>query len=456
LSHGAAERAGLLAPRKSGTGHYDRFRHRLMFAILDLQSRVIGFSGRSLPEPNADELGSAGIEAIGGSGEPPAKYVNTPESPIYQKREAVFGLYQARQTIRSEDECIVVEGNFDVVSLHARGLKNVVAPLGTAFTVEQAKLIKRFAPRVVLLFDGDPAGQRAVHSSREACQHAGLVARVATLPAGTDPDDFARTRGVEAVRHIVRAARGMLEHLIDEALDQGFSGVDAQARAAKITEVTDLLRSETDPAVRTMAEAHADRIVARLGVTDARSFRALSAVVHRAVAEAEGRLGSTGASSAPAVAPPRRARSRDRRDEIVLEIFGALLDYPELLDTPELVDGAELLEGDAAAALAALRQARPPEGSELDPEQILAKLASSIHPFARARLAAPRHERLDDAKTELRENIKKLKALEHARQSSHVVGELERASKVGDFDREVALLQEHMRRARERHGVGER
>jgi hypothetical protein len=116
------------------------------------------------------------------------------------------------------------------------------------------------------------------------------------------------------------------------------------------------------------------------------------------------------------------------------------------------VAGAELIEGDLAAGIAALRHVslgRDP----VDHEVILAKLPPSIHSFALARLAAPRHERIDDARTELLANITKLKALAHARQRSHVLGELERAAKTGDFEREVDLLREHMRRARKRHGL---
>ena len=157
----AAETVGLLVPRKKGPGHYDRFRHRLMFAIVDLDGKIIGFSGRALAEPTEAELRAAGVESMGTSGEPPAKYLNSPESPIYKKRDAVFGLWQARQAIRREDRAIVVEGNFDVMSLHARGVANVVAPLGTAFTPEQAKQVSRFSQHVTLFFDGDTAGARS-------------------------------------------------------------------------------------------------------------------------------------------------------------------------------------------------------------------------------------------------------------------------------------------------------
>lgn len=446
LSHRAAEQVGLLVPRKSGSGHYDRFRHRLMFAVLDLQGRVIAFSGRALDEPEDTELRALGIEKLGSStpAEAPAKYVNSPESPIYKKREAVFGLYQARSAIRDAGVAILVEGNFDVVSLHARGIKNVVAPLGTAFTAEQARLVKRFAPAVTLLFDGDSAGRRAVVASRDPCKQAGLSAKVATLPQGTDPDELVREHGAEAIRRVTGASRGMLEYLIDTALDS-FSATDAQARAAKLREVTELLAGEDDPAVRALAEQHADRIAARLGMGDARTFRALRSSVLSGLDRAQ-------PAAAPRVAPPERARSTAGRAEIERVIFGALLDYPELLGDEEVLRGVDLVEGDVAGAIAALRQAC--QGGVLqNPEVVLAKLGPSIHPFASARLAAPRHERVEDARGELLQNILKLRRLELKRRRTEVVEELQRAASVGDVDQEMALLREHMRRARERHGL---
>src|SRR5215475_10069933 len=131
----------------------------------------------------------------------------------------MFGLWQARQAVRREDRGIVVEGNFDVVALHARGVTNVVAPLGTAFTAAQAKLLKRFTPNVVVLFDGDAAGRKATRAARQPCKEGGLAAKVAVLPQGTDPDDLVRTKGKDALERIVKSARGMLDHLVEDALD---------------------------------------------------------------------------------------------------------------------------------------------------------------------------------------------------------------------------------------------
>lgn len=439
ISHRAAEQVGLLVPRKSGSGHYDRFRHRLMFAVLDLQGRVIAFSGRALDEPSDEELRGLGIERLGSSqGEAAAKYVNSPESPVYRKREAVFGLYQGKSAIRDAGEAIVVEGNFDVLSLHARGIQNVVAPLGTAFTLEQARFIKRFAPSVTLLFDGDAAGRKAVAHSREPCKQAGLLARVATLPAGSDPDDLVRQHGAEAIRRVTRASKGLLEYLIDSVLDQSFAADDSRARADKIRQVTELLAAEDDPAVRALAEQHADKMAERLGVADVRTFRALRSAVLSAVARPD--------------AKPAERKKMPGRADIERGILGALLDYPELLGDEEVLAGVDLVEGEAAAAIAAARQAWM-DNTFTDPEVVLAKLGPSIHPFASARLAAPLHERVEDARAEVLGNLDKLKRLELTRRKHEVVEELQRAASVGDFDQEMALLREHQQRARERHGL---
>ena len=446
ISAAAAEKVGLLVPRRRESGYYDRFRHRLMFAVSDTSGRIVAFSGRALPPPKDEELRSLGLTPTA-PGDPPAKYVNSPESPIYRKREAVFGLFQARQAIRQSEQCLVVEGNFDVVSLHARGIKNVVAPLGTAFTSEQAKQIRRFAGSVTLLFDGDAAGQRAVRAARDPCRQAGLTARVGTLPEGFDPDQLVRERGTEALNSIVNAASGMLEYLIDAELDQGFKADDAQGQAARIRAVTELLAGEDDLAVRALAEQHVNRIAERLGIADARTFRALG----RAVRESLGQGRSTNGPQSGAQSP-WRARSPGQREHVAREILGAILDYPELLELAEMTEILPLLEGDVAVALAALRHGLG-SGAQQFPEQVLAKLPTAIHPFALARIAAPGHASLEDAKTVLFGNVRILKGLELQRQDVEAREASQRAARTGDFNREIELLREVQRSARERRGL---
>jgi DNA primase len=454
LSHSAAEAVGLIVPRKNRPGHYDRFRHRLMFAVMDPQGRVIAFSGRTLPMPDTATLQQVGLSAFGDTTnqEPPAKYLNSPESPIYRKREALFGWFQARHAIRDAGQAVVVEGNFDVVSLHARGVSNVVAPLGTAFTTEQAQLIRRLASDVCLLFDGDNAGRRAVRASREAIKASGLGCKVASLPDGIDPDELVRKSGREAIEQTVRAARGMLEYLIDSVLGSGFTADDALAQSAKIKEVTELLASETEPSVRALANRYADQIAARLGIADANTFAALSRTVRNAL-NAPAPSPSVGADRNTKA--PQQRRPLDLSMRIGLEILGALLDHPTLLDSSELSESAVFLEGDIAAAVAAARSTMT-GNPVIATEQFLAKIPDSIHSFAASRLAAPLYETVDDARTVLLQNVTKLSRLEQTRNKNEAISALQRAAAAGDFDTELALLKQQFNQAQQRHGVGER
>lgn len=451
VSASAAEKVGLLVPRQSGTGHYDRFRHRLVFAVVDVLGRVVAFSARALPELSADELASVGLPPPREAADKPAKYINSPESPIYQKGEHLFGLHQARQAVRQSGRAVLVEGNFDVVSLHAAGVGEVVAPLGTAFTGAQAKLLKRFAPEVVLLFDGDAAGRKATRASRQACRDGGLSAKVATLPAGLDPDELVRTRGPEALRQLITGARGMLEYLIDDALDgQGFGGATLTEKLSRVRAVATLLGEEDDPTLRAMAKTYADRVSSKL-VVDNRSPADLLQL-EQSMEQAMNRAARPTPlhDRGPAPVPHDRARSRPQVDDIQLAVLGSLLDYPELLDDPECESKLEHIEGHAALSVAALRQAR--EGKKgLYASEFLAQIAAPIHHFAAGRLASPVHETVDAAKADLLNNAGKLVLLRGRREKADVVEKLRGVS--GVAAEEDALLRELDRLNKERRGL---
>jgi DNA primase len=475
ISPMTATKVGLIAPRKTGSGNYDWFRHRLMFAIIDAQGRVVGFSGRVLPDP---ETGVVDKQS--------PKYINSPESPVYQKGQTLFGLYQARHAIRQQGEAVMVEGNFDVVSLHARGITNVVAPLGTAFTAAQAKLVKRYAPVVTLLFDGDAAGKKATREARETCGASGLVAKVAVLPGAKDPDDFVREQGAAALSSALRAAKGILEHLIEALLDEGFVRGDVHERAARVREVVQLIASEEDPTVRAMVLTYADGIAQRVGLPGAASFRLLRDAVARSLTDASQRSsrdrqgdgatpdaavptsshlsgaerdGGQGKEPANDVAP-WRARSRDRRVEIGHAMLGCVLDFPDLLNDTDADEALRELEGEAALAVAALAAQqktgqKPGQKFGQDILEVLAQLPMPIHTFAAQRMAAPVHELREDAKRELFSNALKLKRLGLSRQKAHVVEALHRVERTGDSAAEDTLLREWNRRAREKHGLKE-
>ena len=459
----SAEAVGLIGERKSGDGHFDRFRHRLMFAVLDLQGRVIAFSGRALEEPTADDLLSAGLAparaaALPGSAtpDPPAKYYNSAESPIYRKREVVFGLFQARQAVREQDRCVVVEGNFDVLSLHAQGLRNVVAPLGTAFTVEQARQITRYTRNVTFLFDGDAAGQRATGAAREPCQKEGILPRVASLPQGVDPDQLAREQGVAAVERVLGGSRPLLEHLIDLALRSGFATDDAAARAAKIREVKALIDQEEDPLVRDMAGRHADEVAGRLGILaaagDARGLQAL-----RSALRGEASRAAPPAASQLA-APPERARSPSRVEGIREQILGAALEYPELLQEPDIVALLEVVDGALALGLIVIRAIQGREPSEqaslrADPMALVAEFPEALQRQVALRLAAPELSSRDAAREVLSENLSKLLRQSRSRELPNIQEQLRRLAESGDLDGQFELLKRRSEQTKAKHRI---
>lgn len=449
----SAETAGLLAPRSSGSGHYDRFRHRLMFAVVDPQGRVVAFSGRSLaPHPSENRDPS----------DKPAKYINSPETPIYTKGSMLFGIHAARHAIRTAEEAVVVEGNFDVVSLHARGITNVVAPLGTAFTLEQAKLLRRFAPEVVLLFDGDAAGKKAVRLSREPLREAGLQVRVATLPEGVDPDDLIRERGPEAITELVDQAKGLLEHLIEDALDASFVSADAFERARRVNEVAQILKEETDPLVRAMIKSYADQLAGRIDVVRSSpdAFRALEQSVRRAVANVppppkkvvRPGLPEEG-EAAPPPQSPRDARisrrvpgAAERR-----EMIGALVEAPGLLDDPEVDEVMDILAGPSVPLVRGLRTAWNSRTRKLDTSEFLAQIDESFHSFVASRLAGPLHETEADAKRHLLENAKQLKRLLLKEEAENLARENYKPEI--DFETKTGLAKEAALRAQARHKI---
>jgi DNA primase len=190
------ETAGLVVRRDDGAGYYDRFRGRVMFPILDALGRPIAFGGRIL-----------------GEGEP--KYLNSPETMLFHKGEALYGLPQAREAIEAERRAVVVEGYFDVVMPWQHGVRNVVATLGTALTDEHVRALRRFADEVVLVFDNDLAGQRAADRGMELFLAGDVRIMVTAVPEGKDPCDFCMERGGEAFKAHVASAQDAFKYKWD-------------------------------------------------------------------------------------------------------------------------------------------------------------------------------------------------------------------------------------------------
>ncbi len=232
---------------------YDRFRDRLMFPICNEPGEVIGFSGRVL---SADAKG--------------AKYINSPETPLFTKSKVLFGLHLAKPALLEAGFAIVCEGQIDLITAYEAGIQNVTAPQGTAFTDQQARILKRHVEEVVLCFDADNAGQKAAERSLPALLDANVTVRVATMPAGEDPDSLIRKGGAGAFAERIGAAQDFFDFQIERLAGQ-FDVNTPRGKSqfsAKMAESVSLL---TDPVFR---EAVVGKVSARLGLS-AQDFRGL-------------------------------------------------------------------------------------------------------------------------------------------------------------------------------------
>jgi len=271
--------AGLVVEGERGL--YDRFRERVMIPIRTPGGRPVAFGGRLL-----------------GDGEP--KYLNSPETPLYKKGAILFGLSQARDAIRAEENVLVVEGYFDVISLSTAGIGWVVGSCGTALTAEQAMLLRRYAERWVLLFDGDAAGRTAVLRALDAAVPVHPGVRVALCPKGLDPDSWVRAEGPAAVRQALSRSYTPLQYVEEHVREEGL------APEVVLSRVADLLRKITDPLVRD------------LWVQDAAGrFRIREARIYEAIGRAGPGTASRPQPIAPAAASPERRPMGQRERQIV-------------------------------------------------------------------------------------------------------------------------------------------
>ncbi len=198
---------------KSNRGsYYDRFRRRVMFPIINIRGNVVGFSGRAMP----------GEDKQGG------KYVNTSDTPVYKKSSNLFGMNYAKNFC--SESMLLVEGNMDVISLHQAGFQNTVAPLGTAFTEEQANLLARYTKEVLLTMDADEAGQKAIRRAAEILEKTGLKTRIISIPDGKDPDEFIKKNGADRFRALIEGAVSDIEYKLLMAA----KGMDLDADDSKL------------------------------------------------------------------------------------------------------------------------------------------------------------------------------------------------------------------------------
>ena len=245
--------SGLFSSKEQGDGSqgpiYDRFRKRVMFPIANESGRVIAFTARTLE--SGDKAG--------------AKYINSPETPLYSKGQVLFNLDKAKAAIRKYAYALLVEGQMDCISLFLRGIQNVIATSGTAFTEQQVAILKRHTSNVVVNFDPDAAGANAAEKSISLLTEEGFAIKIVTLDDGLDPDRFIRERGVEAYTAAVRGARRQADYLIERAR-QMFPGASAEQKVKAMNYLLPHIRRMPEKLARDQFAADAAQ---KLGIDSA-------------------------------------------------------------------------------------------------------------------------------------------------------------------------------------------
>jgi DNA primase len=435
-----AVEVGLIAPRRQGGGFYDRFRHRLMFPVADQHGRILAFSGRALDPPPGAPPDNA----------PPAKYINSPEGPLYKKGQVLFGLSAARVAIRKHNQVILCEGNFDLLALHQAGYEHALAPLGTAFTLEQARLIRRFAEEVIVMFDGDNAGRKATRAAYELLEGAGLNGRVVRLPQGHDPDSFLRAFGPERLQAAIQSAMPIIDFLIDAAADQP---------------------GDADPATRTQAMRSLGPILAKLPPAELhlrlqrvaqrfeiRDLQVVRAELRRGVEASRGdrrdavrkipaatQAGAEGVSAA--VAPTRRTSDLPERQRIVL---GALLDCPALFQRSEAHQLAELLTDSDLRSIFLATARMVEQRGEIDALVLLGELSNNAaRTWLGRRLSASPELDAERAERVLIECLPLLERDRRDEQRAKLKREIQIALQSGDVQRaqELTRLRDELAKA---------
>lgn len=354
LDEAALIAAGLAVRRDEGPVRA-RFWERLLFPIHDLRGRVVGFGGRRLDD-----------------GEP--KYLNSPDSEVFHKGQLLYNLHAARHAIRKVEEAVIVEGYFDVLRLVEAGLEHVVAPLGTGFTPDQARLLGRFSKRVTLLFDSDSAGLRATFRTADELLRAGLRVSVATMPDGEDPDTLVRAGGVAAVRSVLHDAVDVLERKLGLLERRGWLA-DLAGRRRALDRLLPTLRAATDPVTR---DLYVGRISEALGISRTSIMREVEHTHEVSAHHAEPGAGRF----PPEGGVIERGRTRRRGGSPDRDLVRVALHEPEwrsriaeqIRDRPPLTEP----EGSLLHRLAALGTDEPADGLleilEPEPRVLLAEL----------------------------------------------------------------------------------
>lgn len=416
---GAAEAAGLVVKKERG-GVYDRFRDRILFPIYETDGKVAGFGGRII-----------------GEGQP--KYMNSPESPVFDKSRLLLGLFQQKEAIRKQRRVILVEGNFDMISMVAGGCENVVAPLGTALTGKQIRILKNIADTATLLFDGDAAGLKAAVRAVPLFLSERMEGTVALLPPGHDPDTFIRQMGLQELDKLLERAEPLAEFILAHFIKE--HGLTLSGKSRIVEELLPIIRGAGSSLQRSIMISHFGE---KLGISADEIASALSGEKEKV----------------RPTAPVIQSKAHSMLTAVQKRLTGFMVMHPSELAKLEAAGIREFLAGGIGEILFLQLKVLLQKQNDVQPEELLTELPKGPeHDFVMEILLSASSFVSDgqdgaDLEEELVEVIEWLRIEKLKRQSEEIL------KKIGDIQgdyaqEELALLLERKQKVdRELRGIG--
>jgi DNA primase len=333
------EKAGLIIARKDKSGFYDRFRNRIIFPILNMSRQTVGFGGRVMDEALP-------------------KYLNSPETPVYNKRRVLYGLYAARNRCRENGTLYIVEGYFDQLALYQRGIENVAATLGTALTSEHIHLMKGFIKRAVLIFDSDEAGIKASERSVGMFVRESVDAHVVMLPEGHDPDSFVSEFGPGAFYTLTEKALEVMSFLMTTAENK--HGLTVNGKLAILDDLRRPLASIEDVTAR---QLYVKELSERLGIDESAVLEKVRETIadlkrERQIQVRRSKKFMPATENTPR--PTAHARHNSPENRLEQQIVAMMLQYPEVLPEIEKMNVLDYLMDKTLLFLGRLIQDHPP------------------------------------------------------------------------------------------------
>jgi len=331
-----AEKSGLIVPRSSGSGYYDRFRNRIIFPIVDVTRQVIAFGGRVLDDAKP-------------------KYLNSPETPIYNKSRSLYGIHAAKDKCRETGVVYIVEGYFDLLAMHQHGVANAVATLGTSLTASHIRMLRRgYAKKARLVFDSDTAGIKAALRSIGLFMNESVDVEIIVLPSGEDPDSFLFAHGSESFDTLAENAKGAIEFLIDSAVNT--HGLSMQGKIRIVDELKQPLADIQDGVARSIYIRH---LAERLGVDESAVLDRVKAAKHqKSRIEPKHRQAAETAEARPA------GGAQGITDRIEARLVAMMLQFPDIVPSIENHGIIDYFESTRLKKLAELIISHPPKTTD--------------------------------------------------------------------------------------------